>query len=439
MAILNGIIKKMTGSAGQLTFKTVNGQTVVSEKVTNVKNSRTAGQQRQRMKWVNVIHMYSGIAPLLKNGFEKKMAQQSDYNMFVKLNNSAAPVYLTKTDADGGACIAAPYQITQGSLPSIVISGEGAEAKTDIALGELSIDASTTVAEFSKAVVDSNPDYDYGDQLSFYNVLQRVNAETHIPYCNFSASYVVLDKDSAVKLWDLVNKAGFASVDGMLAHGDDEGDGVFAWVHSRYDNGKTKVSTQYLINNNSILDDYKTDEAYVMACKSYGGVSNVFLQPDGSGSISQSGNAGSNGSNGGTGGSGGIGHGSHQMGLAGGVAGIDHHGQMGQVVQYSHSGQVQSIAGGGFKGADAPLAEDYVFIALAHDVLRAHEQLLNGIGKSALQQNGLSGLAKFLQKIKILHIPGAHLNHIHIREQVQGRNRHQLCHNWKAGGFLGFQ
>ena len=87
----------MTGSAGQLTFKTVNGQTVVSEKVTNVKNSRTAGQQRQRMKWVNVIHMYSGIAPLLKNGFEKKMAQQSDYNMFVKLNNSAAPVYLTKT------------------------------------------------------------------------------------------------------------------------------------------------------------------------------------------------------------------------------------------------------------------------------------------------------------------------------------------------------
>ena len=66
MAILNGIIKKMTGSAGQLTFKTVNGQTVVSEKVTAVKNSRTAGQQRQRMKWVNIIRMYSGIAPLLK-------------------------------------------------------------------------------------------------------------------------------------------------------------------------------------------------------------------------------------------------------------------------------------------------------------------------------------------------------------------------------------
>ena len=279
MAILNGIIKKMTGSAGQLTFKTVNGQTVVSEKVTVVKNARTAGQQRQRMKWVNIIRMYSGIAPLLKNGFEKKMAQQSDYNMFVRLNSAASPVYLTKPEADGGACIAAPYQITQGSLPSIVIAGEGAEAKTDIALGSLTISASTTVAEFAKAVVDNNVDYNYGDQISFYNILQRVNAETNIPYCQFSACYVVLDKDSVVKLWDLVKKVGFASVGGVLAHGEDEGDGVFAWVHSRYENGKTRVSTQFLINANSILADYQDDEAYALACKSYGGENSVFLTP----------------------------------------------------------------------------------------------------------------------------------------------------------------
>ena len=286
MAILNGIIKKMTGSAGQLTFKTVNGQTVVSEKVTVVKNARTAGQQRQRMKWVNIIRMYSGIAPLLKNGFEKKMAQQSDYNMFVRLNSAASPVYLTKSEADGGGCIAAPYQITQGSLPSIVVTGEGAEAQTDIALGSLTISASTTVAEFAKAVVDNNADFDYGDQISFYDVLQRVNAETQIPYCQFSASYVVLDKISAVKLLDQVNKAGFASVGGVLAHGEDEGDGVFAWVHSRYDGGKTRVSTQFLINNNSLLDDYRSDDAYAEACKSYGGVSTVFLQPDGTGVVS---------------------------------------------------------------------------------------------------------------------------------------------------------
>ncbi|MEE1079698.1 MAG: hypothetical protein U0L19_00935 [Bacteroidales bacterium] len=303
MAILNGIIKKMTGSAGQLTFKTVNGQTVVSEKVTVVKNARTAGQQRQRMKWVNIIRMYSGIAPLLKNGFEKKMAQQSDYNMFVRLNSAASPVYLTKSEADGGGCIAAPYQITQGSLPSIVITGEGAEAQTDIALGSLTISASTTVAEFAKAVVTNNADFDYGDQISFYDVLQRVNAETQIPYCQFSASYVVLDKNSTVKLLDLVNKAGFASVGGVLAHGEDEGDGVFAWVHSRYDGGKTRVSTQFLVNNNSLLDDYRSDDAYAAACKSYGGVSTVFLQPDGTGVVSSGSSNSGGASDGGSSGS----------------------------------------------------------------------------------------------------------------------------------------
>ncbi len=133
-----------------------------------------------------------------------------------------------------------------------------------------------------------------------------MNAETGIPYCHFSASYVVLDKNSEVKLWDLVNKAGFATVGGVLAHGDDEGDGVFAWVHSRYDNGRTRVSTQFLIDNNSLLPDYQSDEAYAQACKSYGGINNVFLQPDGtaasSGTGSSSGGSGT-GSDGGSSGS----------------------------------------------------------------------------------------------------------------------------------------
>ena len=41
MAILNGLIQKMKGSAGQLTFKSLNGQTVVSERhaYTNAANS----------------------------------------------------------------------------------------------------------------------------------------------------------------------------------------------------------------------------------------------------------------------------------------------------------------------------------------------------------------------------------------------------------------
>ena len=125
MAILNGILKKLNGSAGSLTFKQVNGQTVVSEKPSTVRNSRTPSQQRQRTKWGNVVQMYKGICPLINYGFESKPVGCSDYNMFMKTNMKLTDIYLTRQEVAGGGCIAAPYQITQGSLPSIVTSGEG--------------------------------------------------------------------------------------------------------------------------------------------------------------------------------------------------------------------------------------------------------------------------------------------------------------------------
>ena len=281
MAILNGILKKLNGSAGSLTFKQVNGQTVVSEKATVVKNSKTPAQQRQRTKWGNVVQMYKGICPLINYGFEAKPAGYSDYNMFMKANMKLTDIYLTRQEVAGGACIAAPYQLTQGSLPSIVVVGKGENAKTDIFLGELKIDENTTVKEFAQAVVSNNADYDYGDQIAFFDVLQKVNAVTGIPYCQFSATNVVLDKASEVKLWDLVNKHGFnTSSDGFLMHQEGEGNGVYAWVHSRKGASKTLVSTQTLIDNNAeMLAEYSGDNAYKRSVKTYGGESSAFLTP----------------------------------------------------------------------------------------------------------------------------------------------------------------
>ena len=121
MAILNGILKKLNGSAGSLTFKQYAGQTVVSEKISVVKRSNTPMQMRQRTKWGNVIQMYKGICPLINYGFESKPVGKSDYNMFMKANMKLTDLYLTRDEVAGGGCIAAPYQLTQGTLPSIVV------------------------------------------------------------------------------------------------------------------------------------------------------------------------------------------------------------------------------------------------------------------------------------------------------------------------------
>ena len=280
MAILNGILKKLNGSAGSLTFKQYAGQTVVSEKISVVKRSNTPMQMRQRTKWGNVIQMYKGICPLINYGFESKPVGKSDYNMFMKVNMKGSDIYLTREEVAGGGCIAAPYQLTQGTLPSIVVVGSGNNARTDIKLGDLTIDAETLVKDFAIAVVSNNPDYDFGDQISFFDVLQRVNAVTGIPYCQFLATNVVLDKASEVKLLDLVSKYGFATVDGYLGHIEGEGAGVFAWVHSRKSSAKTLVSTQSLVNNNDeMIAEYSGDQAYKRSVKTYGGESSAFLTP----------------------------------------------------------------------------------------------------------------------------------------------------------------
>ena len=302
MAILNGLIRKMKGSAGQLTFKQVNGQTIVSEKVTAVANPRTDAQMQTRTKFTNIIQMYRGIRPLLNYGFESKPKGCSDYNMFVKVNMQRTPIYLTKQAVAGGACVATAYQISQGSLPAIVVTGTGQNGVTDILLGSLSITSATTVAQFSTAVVQNNPDYRYGDQISFFLVKQKVNEETGIPYCQFSAAKVILDAANENKLSDETGSShGFASIDGKIGHSGNDGDCAYAWVHSRKTDGKTLVSSQSLLSANTKEAEYKGDMAYNLSRSSYGNGIEAFLVPDGDSAGSTGGGNAGGGDNGGGG------------------------------------------------------------------------------------------------------------------------------------------
>ena len=299
MGKLQGIISKINGSAGNLTFKQVKGQTIVSEKVTTVTNPRTNAQMQTRTRWGNIIAMYKGIRPLLNYAYESKPKNLSDYNMFVKLNMQRTPIYLTKQAVAGGACVATAYQISQGSLPAIVLTGTGQNVKTDIRLGGESITSSTTVAQFSAAVVQNNADYRYGDQISFFLVKQMVNAETGIPYCQFSAAKVILDAANESTLADVTGSShGFASADGVLAHVGNDGDCAYAWVHTRKSDGKTLVSSQSLVSANTKEAEYKGDAAYNLSKSSYGSSIESFLVPDGNATGSTAGGGDNGGGNG---------------------------------------------------------------------------------------------------------------------------------------------
>ena len=283
MARLTGIISKLKGSAGNLTFRRDRGKTLVSEKVTETTNAKTELQLKHRMKWANIIREYQVLQPYMKLAFGGTRDGRNDYNKFVSANLMQNPVYLSKEDVNAGVCIVAPYEITHGTIKSVSVSGTGKNAVTDISLGALKISESTTLAEFSNAVVQNNNTYEYGDQITYFLLTQEVNDVTNMPLAVVDACCIVLSKSSNAKLLTLVDKRGFSMKDGYLAalETNDFGDHGMAWIHSRNHRNKTIVSTQFLICENKLLEQYQNEEAYTEAVESYGGSNNVYLTPKG--------------------------------------------------------------------------------------------------------------------------------------------------------------
>ena len=90
MAIFSGIISRLRGSIGQLTFARVGGKTVVREKVERkAVPTRTRRQMRRRVVWANLVNLYRAFSGTLHPSFENKERGRSDYNEFM----SAAQQY----------------------------------------------------------------------------------------------------------------------------------------------------------------------------------------------------------------------------------------------------------------------------------------------------------------------------------------------------------
>ena len=96
------------------------------------------------------------------------------------------------------------------------------------------------------------------------------------------------------------------------------------------------------------------------------------------------------------------------------MAGVHDHRQVGELFEHGHGGEVEGVARGRLEGADAALAKDHLFVAPGHDVLGAHEQLLQGVGQPALDEDGLSRVAQLLEQLEVLHVARADLDHVHL-------------------------
>ena len=283
MAILTGINSKMRGKVGNWVYARLNGQTVAKEKADKKATpTRTRAQMLTRMQWANLVNLYGSFKGTLHPSFENKPMTRSDYNMFISANVNANPVYLTQNQARQGGCLVAAYQITRGKLPSISVELDGSNLFTsDIAMGTITIGNSTTLKAFSDAITQNNSGWMNGDQLSVYIATQSMDAQTGVPRVDINAIEITLDHDGdTTMLSDIIDPSLFAVTGGKLGLSSVVNGGV-AFVHSRIVNGKTSVSTQFFVVNNSYLAQYQTSGAYQNAVASYGGINkDDFLTPN---------------------------------------------------------------------------------------------------------------------------------------------------------------
>lgn len=288
MAIVNNLWLKGSSKklAGTVIYQ-VNGQTRQRELAAKVNNPRTTSQQTQRVKWANLVNFYRVNRSWMKYAYESKKPTQSEYNKLMSLNVTNSPIYLTKQAAASGACVVAPYIMTQGSLPSIQITNSNAGLLTNLFLPSgFTLSPTSTIGEVSSALLEANPSLQAGDQLSFVRYIQLINETTGYPYV-IVRKYEVLLLRNSVDIFDnyipleFLKVANVSGENTVAVNNGGEIGGVLV-VHSRTISGKTYVSTQSIVpvNNEAIYDQYSGKAALDAAILSYGSEEDAFLSTD---------------------------------------------------------------------------------------------------------------------------------------------------------------
>ena len=272
----------LNGSVGAVTYVYRKGTTIAKQKVPpKVKAKQTPRLMATRMRWANLVRMWQALNSVgWHPSFKSVEGLQSDYNAFVKRNFSRGPVYLTKDVVLQGGGVVGPAQVTEGELATIGGSMVEGVFTSTIAMGAMTIGASSTLRTFSQTILEENPDWMNGDQLTI--VILRQGGTNAAPVIVPEIHELTIDdQDDSSLLGDLIGVNTLAVTGGKLVlSGTVVGGACF--VHSRETSNGTIVSTEVLaISNSSVLNAYQGGSAFERAVNSYGGfATSQYLTPN---------------------------------------------------------------------------------------------------------------------------------------------------------------
>lgn len=285
---LRGAKKKLGGTV----LYTQGGRTLQRELAPEVKNPKTPAQMGQRVKWANLVAFYRANAGWMPKAFENKKATQSDYNKFMSLNAANSRIYLTKEQARQGACVVDSYRVSDGTLQPVGIFPTEQNWVTNLYLTGLDkLDATTSVAAFSNALLSSNAGLRSGDQISFIRVTQLFNNTTDIPYIQVRAYELLINEQGPglVKdFWpiELIALGQQQETPALMVKNNNK-QGGFAIIVSRTQGGRVLVSPSQItqVNMADVINQYSSSAALQAAIDSYGRGDEVFLDSKGANEI----------------------------------------------------------------------------------------------------------------------------------------------------------
>lgn len=287
---LRGAKKKLGGTV----LYTQGGRTLQRELAPEVKNPKTPAQMGQRVKWANLVAFYRANAGWMPKAFENKKATQSDYNKFMSLNASRSRIYLTKEQARQGACVVDSYQVSDGTLQPVDIFPTEQNWVTNLYITGLDkLDATTTVAAFSTALLSSNAGLRSGDQLSFIRATQLFNNTTDIPYIQVRAYELIINEQGPGLIKDfwpieLIALGEMQNTPALMVKNNSK-QGGFALIVSRTQGGRVLVSPSQItqVNMTDVINQYSSSAALQTAIDSYGRGNEVFLDSKDANAIGQ--------------------------------------------------------------------------------------------------------------------------------------------------------
>lgn len=285
MAIIrNAANTLLKGRVGQTTYYISKGQQVArqSRNDSNYGDTarRTQMQQDRRVLWANLVQFYKISSRWMPKAFESKGIGQTDYNKFMAVNLASAHIALTKSQAEAAACVVDGFIISQGSLPSIELTTTVSGIRTNIGVGSLTIDATTTIGAFSQAAIDNNANIRAGMQLSCAVYTQSVDP-LGTPRAICRLYEVTIDPNSTNLLRAYMPEFISTVIDGYIGTSGEMQTGGFAYILSELQTSGLKVSTQLLqIDNAALINQFSSETQRQVAAESYGIDQEVILNPD---------------------------------------------------------------------------------------------------------------------------------------------------------------